>query len=187
MLDCGMGETVRFSEVVTTAGAPEVYLPLSDPKHDRNFMRAVREDRALSLKQEPAGTKKDFGTVGYLPERFVTFLIFPKPLTAFKGKRVVGIKYDTFSQASLSTPRSATSARGRSTKPKPPSKPKPRPKRFVATVRLVATKEVRVTVEAMDAKEARPKALSAARRDADLSAAPVDAELLRVKTESPSN
>jgi hypothetical protein len=34
-----MGETVRFSEVVETAGSPDVYLPLSDPQQDRNFMR----------------------------------------------------------------------------------------------------------------------------------------------------
>jgi len=35
----GMGETVRFSELVKLAGRPEIYLPLSDPKLDRNFVR----------------------------------------------------------------------------------------------------------------------------------------------------
>src|SRR5215210_7440874 len=102
-----MGETVRYSEVLKSAGAPEVYLPLSDPKHDANFMRAVREVRVLSLKQEPTGTKKDFGTVGYLPERFVSYLIFPKSLKSFEGRRVIGIKYDTLSEAEVSTPKAS--------------------------------------------------------------------------------
>ena len=55
-------------------------------------MALVREERVLSLKQEPTGTKKDFGTVGFLQEKYVSYLIFPKPLTPFAGKRVVGIK-----------------------------------------------------------------------------------------------
>ncbi len=179
-----MGGTVRFSEVVKVIGKPEVYLPLSDPKRDRNFMRAVREERVLSLKQEPTGTKRDFGTVGYLPERHVSYLIFPKTLSAFSGQRVIGIKYDTLSEASLSTPKANPATSSQSTKVKAPPKPKPRPKSFTATVRLTATNEVEVTVEALNEKEARTKAVEAALRQGDLSMAEVVTKLLRVKADS---
>src|SRR5687768_9474237 len=107
-----MGETVRFTEVVKIAGPPEIYLPLADPKHDRNFMRAVKDQRVLSLKQEPTGTKKDFGTVGFVREKFVSYLIFPKSLARFEGRRVIGIKYDTLHQAEFSTPRVGAVGRG---------------------------------------------------------------------------
>src|SRR5688572_20763918 len=100
-----MAGTVRFSELVKAAGQPEVYLPLADPKQDRNFMRAAREQRVVSIKQEPTGTKKDFGTIGFLAEKYLTYLIFPKPLTTFADKRIVGIKYDTLNQASVASPR----------------------------------------------------------------------------------
>jgi hypothetical protein len=161
-------------------GTPEVYLPLSDPKHDRHFMRAVRDVRVLSLKQEPSGTKKDFGKVGYSPERFVSYLIFPKSLKRFEDQRVVGIKYDTLSEAAVFTPKARPSPRGRSMKPKPLPKPKPRPKRFTATVRLTATNDVRVTVEAMNEHAARHEAVMAAREQGDLSSSDVQTNLLRI-------
>lgn len=178
-----MGDTVRFSIVTAAAGTPEVYLPLADPKHDRNFMRAVREDRVLSLKQEPTGTRKDFGAVGFVEEKFVSYLIFAKSLRQFAGKRVVGIKYDTLRPAEMTTPRAHTvSARGRSTKPKP--KTKPRPKRFTATVRITATNEVQVTVMALDEKQARSRAEDAARRRKTFSPTKVEAELLDLHPQS---
>jgi len=178
-----MGGTVRFSEVLKILGTPEVYLPLSDPKHDPAFMRAIREERVLSLKQEPTGTKKDFGMVGYLPDRYVSYLIFPKPLSAFKGQRVIGIKYETLNEASLSTPKASVAAPSQSTKPKPPPKPKPRPRSFTARVRLTAKSDQEVTVEALNEKEARKKAVEAARGQSDFSSAEVEAKLLRVKIE----
>lgn len=72
-----MPGTVRFSAVVQASGKPEVYLPLADPKHDRGFMRAVRQHRVMSLKQEPTATKKDFSIVGFVEEKYVSYLIFP--------------------------------------------------------------------------------------------------------------
>ncbi len=56
---------VRFASVVAVAGKPEVYLPLFDPKQDRAFMRALKENRVLSVRQEPTSTRADFGTVGF--------------------------------------------------------------------------------------------------------------------------
>ena len=98
-----MADTVRFSAVLRSSGEPKVYLPLVDPKQDRNFMRSVREKRVLSLKQEPTGTKKDFGTVGFVEEKYVSYLVFPKSLIAFVGKRIVGVKYDTLRQADVTS------------------------------------------------------------------------------------
>ena len=176
-----MADTVRFSAVIKGAGTPEVYLPLSDPKHDRDFMRAVKEQRVLTLKQEPTGTKKDFGTVGFVPEKYVSYLVFPQSLKAFEGKRVVGIKYDALEQAALSTPHAInTTARGRSTKPKPPSKPKPRPKRFTATVRLTSRNDVKVTVRALNEDEARTKAEQEARKKRRSRASEVESEVVSV-------
>src|SRR5688572_9975583 len=153
-----MGETVRFSEIMKAGGTPEIYLPLSDPKHDRDFMRAVREDRVLSIKQEPTGTRKDFGIVGFVPEKYVSYLIFPRSLKPFEGRRVIGIKYDALRQTQLSTEHASASPRSRSVKPKP------RPKRFTATVRLTSTREVKVSVRAFDEEEARRKAEESARQ-----------------------
>jgi hypothetical protein len=172
-------ETVRFSEALKLVGKLETYLPFGDPKSDKDFMRAVREHRVLSLKQEPKGTKKDFGTVGFLPERYVSYLIFPKSLTAFSSKRVVGIKYDAVSEAGVSTNRSSTAPSSRSLKPaRPKPEPKPRPKRFTATVRLISANDVRVTVEAFDEKEACEKAKEAARKRRDSQSSLVETELL---------
>jgi hypothetical protein len=179
MLQFDMRETVRFSELLKVVGKPEIYLPLADPKRDRAFMHAVREDRVLSLKQQPTGTKKDFGVVEFLPERYVSYLIFPKPLTAFKGKRAVGIKYDVVSDAAISTSRGTAVPTTRSVRPaQPKPKPKPRPKRFTATVRLTTTNDVHVTVEAFDENEAREKAENAARKQRTSESQQVTTKLL---------
>jgi hypothetical protein len=59
------GKTVRFKVVVGAAGKPQVYLPLFDPNKDHAFMRAVEENRVLSIRQEPTARRKDFGVVGF--------------------------------------------------------------------------------------------------------------------------
>jgi hypothetical protein len=180
-----MGDTVRFTELVQTCGRPEVYLPLADPKQDRNFIQAIKEQRVLSLKQQPTGTKKDFGTVGFLPEKHVSYLIFPKPLTAFAERRIIGIKYDTLQQANVSTPRARVLTRGRITRPRPPSpKPKPRPKRFRATVRLTSTKEVTVIVEGFSQDEARRKAEKIAREKNNTTSARTKSEVVSLSEAS---
>lgn len=174
-----MAAAVRFTEVVKAAGEPEVYLPLADPKEDRNFMRAVGEQRVLSLKQQPTGSKKDFGSVGFLEEKYVTYLIFPKALTAFAGKRVVGINYETVQQADVTTSKAAPASMKRDSKPAAPKpKPKLRPKKFTATVRVTTTNEVKVTLTAFDETEARSKAERQAQKKVRSPARAVEAEML---------
>jgi len=170
-----MAGTVRFTQVVQAAGEPEVYLPLDDPERDKQFMRAVKEQRVMTLKQEPVGTRKDFGLVGFLKERYVTYLIFPKSLHSFAGRQVIGLKYDRLQQAGLATPAASSSAkpaaRGKSAQAKP-AKPKPEPPKpitFHVRVRLTVTTESEVTIHALTEREARVEAEKIARKDADFS------------------
>ena len=94
---CGMekGEkTVRFAAVVKKAGAPVNYLLWSTPGHDEKFKRAVSEEHVMTIHREVRGTHADHGEVGYRPDRHAQFLLFPKSLRKFRGRRVIGIDYD---------------------------------------------------------------------------------------------
>src|SRR5215207_635860 len=92
---------VRFTKIVETGGKPEAYLPFSDPEKDPAFMRAAKEGRVVTLKQEPTAKHKDFGIVGYMKEKFATYLIFPRTLKARSGQRVIGINYDLLQSADV--------------------------------------------------------------------------------------
>jgi len=49
---------VRFSKLVEQGGEPAAYLPFGDPEKDKSFMRAVKEQRVVTIKQErPVSTK----------------------------------------------------------------------------------------------------------------------------------
>src|ERR1044072_1837237 len=103
MLSSTMAQTVRFTEVMKTGGHPEIYLPLADPKRDKSFQKAAEEKRVVSLKQKPTGVQKDYGVVGVLHEKYVTYLIFPKSLERFENRRIVGIKYEELDAAETVT------------------------------------------------------------------------------------
>src|SRR3954464_15711520 len=82
---------IRFRDLVKTAGTPEPKSLWTDPKNDREFMRAVKQNRVLTVVQESA--KKDFGELGFHQRQGALYFVFPKPLPAEEGK-VIGIKYD---------------------------------------------------------------------------------------------
>jgi len=82
---------IRFRDLVKTAGTPEPKSLWSDPKSDREFMRAVKQKRVLTVVQE--SKRKDFGELGFHQHPGALYFIFPKPLPAGEG-RVIGIKYD---------------------------------------------------------------------------------------------
>ena len=88
------GPTARFVAVVEQAGAPEQVIPWKDPARDPKFQKAIREDRVMTITLPAGGSKKDFGVVGFEREKNAAFVIFPKSLKQFAGKRIVGIKYD---------------------------------------------------------------------------------------------
>jgi hypothetical protein len=107
--------TVRFAKVVQAAGKPEVVSLWIKPERDKTFMSAVRQNRVMTVKQETVGSAKDFGIVGFLREKNVSYLIFPNSLKKFEDRRIVGIKYDL-----IETPAPI----GRVIKPEPASKPR---------------------------------------------------------------
>src|SRR5256885_15470338 len=87
--------TARFAKVVEECGRPELFLLWTRPEQDKRFMAAVRQNRVMTIKQETVGSAKDFGVVGVLEEKNVSFLVFPKSLQPFKDPRIVRIKCDS--------------------------------------------------------------------------------------------
>ena len=87
--------TIRFQKIVETAGKPNVHLLWMDPAKDPVLQKAVKANCVMTIHQQPSGAKTDFGTIGFEKNVAGQFLIFPKSLKAFAGKRVVGVKYDS--------------------------------------------------------------------------------------------
>lgn len=141
-------------------------------------MKAVKEGRVLTIKQEPTSTHKDFGVVGFLKEKFVTYLVFPKSLQKFSNQRVVGIKYDVVGEAEATVGRPAASPGA--TRPRR-EKPKPEPKEFVVQVRVTATTDKKLTVKAMNKRAAKSAAEQQARTLADLQNADVSTRVVSVR------
>jgi|tagenome__1003787_1003787.scaffolds.fasta_scaffold20579510_1 hypothetical protein len=169
-------KTVRFSKLVEEFGKPALYLPLADPNKDPKFLEAAKENRVLTIKQDPTSKQKDFGIVDFLREKFVTYLIFPKSLEPFANARVVGIKYDELSDTTIAPPPSAIEPKPKKParpaiaeanpepkpriKPEPKPKPEPQPKNFIVRVQVTATActEQDISVTAMTRAEAQAKA-----------------------------
>lgn len=91
-----MSATVRFLKVVEAAGKPQLHTLWGSPTSDAEFQKAVKAQRVMTIRQENVGTKKDFGLIGFSPEGRAQFLVFPRSLKPFQGRRVVGINYDLF-------------------------------------------------------------------------------------------
>ena len=89
-----MPKELRFSKLVQTAGKPETVTLWTKPKDNPSFMKAVNENRIVTVFQKPSGTKKDFGTIGFHQEKFAIYLIFPKPLPQLEDAHIIGIKYE---------------------------------------------------------------------------------------------
>jgi hypothetical protein len=175
-MEASATKPVRFSTLVAKAGKPTVYLPLGEPSRDRKFTQAVKEQRVLTIKQEPTSKQKDFGVVGFLKDRFVTYLIFARSLKKFANARVVGIKYDVVEEAGVSTGRSTAKPAKAVKSPKP----RPQPQPFVVRVRVTATADKEITVQAVTEREAKSLAEKEA-EEADCSAAHVQTRVLSVK------
>lgn len=120
-------KTVRFAQVVDHSGTPEPYTLWTAPEKDPEFQRAVKSDRVMSVHQENTGSKKDFGIVGFSPDPLAQWLIFPKSLKGFEGRRVVGVKYDLLKDAAGNSGAPTARARKKLTEfpvfAKPPSHP----------------------------------------------------------------
>jgi len=169
-------KTVRFSKLVDEFGKPALYLALADPAKDPKFQQAVQEQRVLTIKQDPTSKQKDFGIVGLLPEKFVTYLIFPKSLERFTNARVVGIKYEELAEDAVAPPASAIETKPKKSahpprteakpepqpkiKLEPKPKPEPQPRSFVVRVQVTSSSstEQDISVTAFTKAEAEAKA-----------------------------
>ena len=95
-------KTVRFSKVVEKCGKPEVYLLMTET--DPDFQKALDADKVMSLSDDSHGAGTEFGAVGYDKKRKGQLLVFPKSLKSFAEAKIVGIKYDLFSEEESSEP-----------------------------------------------------------------------------------
>lgn len=118
-------------------------------------MRAIRENRVLTVKQNPVGSKADVGTIGFHEDRDVSYFIFPEPLPESKGAKVIGINYDLLE---VDKP----VGRKISSKPtkQPAKKPEPEKREISVTIKRTATIETTVKVEATGLAEAENLALA---------------------------
>jgi len=193
---------VRFGKIVETGGKPEAYLAFSDPARDPSFMRAAKESRVVTIKQEPTSKHKDFGIVGYVKEKYATYLIFPKSLREFDGQRVIGIDYSILQSADVRiggkvpAPRrkpepkkekakSAAIPKPEPSKPAPksepkPEKPKPQPKRFRVEVQITTLDEKEIEVTAWNQAEAKTGAVREVEASTDFDKARMTVKVLKV-------
>jgi hypothetical protein len=90
-------KTLRFAALVEISGKPQQQTLWIAPEKDKTFMKAVEQNRVVTLVQINVGTRKDYGIVGFFPEKKGTFLVFPKPISYGKGTKVTGINYENLS------------------------------------------------------------------------------------------
>ncbi len=149
---------IRFRDLVKAAGTPEPKSLWTDPKNDRDFMRAVKQKRVLTVVQE--SRRKDFGELGFHQHPGALYFIFPKPLPADEG-RVIGIQYDLAEPrepADVISPAELNRVAKKVAKSSAPKKVKPAAKTFRVAVRRVAVIESSVTIDARSESVARTKA-----------------------------
>jgi hypothetical protein len=177
-MDTPTNKTARFKDLVTKCGTPEAYTPWVDPKRDPHFQAAWRENRVLTVQQNTSRHSKDFGLVGFRSEHNVSYLLFPKPLTEFEGRRIVGIAYE-----SVHTPPRGPVVKPRESKKKLHPRPAPGTKSFSVTVCLTAQIEYTETVNAISSAAAKKEALKVAdSRDVDWSSAEVTRTVVGIKS-----
>jgi hypothetical protein len=84
--------TARFAAVVEKCGQPEPYILWRKPDDDPRLKTLIASHHVLTVRQVNGGAP--FGEVGLHPGKGASYLVFPKSLRRFEGKRIVGIKWD---------------------------------------------------------------------------------------------
>jgi len=195
--------TVRFSDLVKHFGPAHQVTLWSDPKSDKSFMRAIEENRVITITLHNVGPRKDFGVVGFDPKPSATYVVFTKPLSAMNGTKVVGVKYDLLEEAPVKDPVSVSQLRppakvrpptSETEKPGPEANdtekkvitfPEPKPPqkfKFKVTIGVTTKSQVVKEIEASNAKEARAKALQDMQKEpVDVSKAAVTRRVISAK------
>ena len=93
------GATIRFGDLVRESGRPRVVTLWTDPKKDRPFSKAIRENRVLTVHTDPASGRKDYGEIGFCREPGALYLVFPERLPKEPKARIVGINYQLAEEA----------------------------------------------------------------------------------------
>jgi len=149
---------IRFRDLVKTAGTPEPKSLWADPRNDRDFMRAIKQRRVLTVVQE--SRRKDFGELGFHQRPNALYFVFPKPLPAEEGK-VIGIRYDLAEPGApvdeISREELNRAGKRKRAEVQQPKKVEPVVKTFRVAIRQVAVIERTLKIEA------RSKALARAR------------------------
>ena len=169
-----MQKTIRFGDLVRNYGRPEPMTLWTDPKHDPRISKAIRENRVLTVHQEPTSKKKDFGEIGFHKIPFAAYFVFPKPLKEDKTARVVGINYQLAEEAEpIGKPvreitKEQGGRKGRAARPakkvepkaeKPEIRKEPPLKSYDVLLRRTATVETTITVKAEEEARAKEMAL----------------------------
>jgi hypothetical protein len=109
---------IRFGDLVRNSGRPHTLTLWTAPEKNTELQKAIRSNRVLTVHRPNVGTKRDFGTVGFLPGGEAIFLIFPRRLEVDKGQRVIGINYALLEEAVPSDPAPAKKPQASSARPK---------------------------------------------------------------------
>lgn len=177
-MEAPVSKTARFKDLVAKCGTPEAYTPWVDPKRDPRFQSAWRENRVLTIHQAPGGHTKDFGIVGFRSEPNASFLLFPKPLTEFSGRKIVGIAYEA-----VHTPPRGPVVKSSAAKGKWKPAPRPGTRSFSVTICVTAQLEYSENVHATSSGAAKKEALKAAEsRELDWSNAEVTHTVVGIKS-----
>jgi hypothetical protein len=84
-------KTSRFWQVVEKSGEPKIYTLWQKPSADRHLQAQIKNNRVMTILKSESGT--DFGVVGFKERKDARYLIFPKSLSRFTDKRIVGIDW----------------------------------------------------------------------------------------------
>ncbi|HSI64245.1 MAG TPA: hypothetical protein VLE43_14050, partial [Candidatus Saccharimonadia bacterium] len=58
-------KTVRFSQIVKSAGKPSTHLQLVAASKDRTLRAALKQHRVMTVSQSTAGNSADHGVIGH--------------------------------------------------------------------------------------------------------------------------
>ncbi|HZV33064.1 MAG TPA: hypothetical protein VFB72_00700 [Verrucomicrobiae bacterium] len=168
---------MRFSDFVKRAGPPKTASLWTDPAKDKEFMRAVKENRVLTIVRDPHGKHKDFGEIGFHEQPLALYMIFPKPLPKKTDARVIGVKYDLIEEPEVKNP-------VRNVKPQSPKSaaPKQIENEYKVVIRRTATTTFTLDLTAKNEREAKKQALAAVKEQSfELNNAKIENEIQSVR------
>jgi len=171
-----MDKKIRLGDLVRNSGRPQAVTLWSDPKEDRTFSKAVKENRVVTVIQDPTSKRKPSGEIGFHERQHAFYLVFPRPLSNEKDSRVIGINYSLLEEPVEND---------RPQKAKLPQKPRqekaePIQQNFRLRIRRTAMVETDIDVRAKDQAEAEHLAMNLVRQQAfPLKKAAITEEIVR--------